>query len=236
MAPKRFTHSIFVCSPLRGSCRASLLLLALRLLGSETAFAQAPGTVTPQSARPATADSTSQFSEASRVQPSRNVFKINPLSLLAGGVSVFYERAITKHTSLVVGYGSVGKHFGFSNEIAQGSSLFRRGTIEVRHYWAGTAPGGFYTGPYLRVGQLRDSYYAKTDPTNGSWKLEQAVIIAPGLLAGYHLVQKHFALDGFAGLQAQVVNGSLQSSNQVVEGFISSVALRVGLTVGLPFR
>jgi hypothetical protein len=168
----------------------------------------------------------------------RNAIKINPLSLAAGQLSAFYEHAFGNRVSAVVGYGIGGNTSNFGSTLAQGGCTYRRGTLEVRRYWGGNGIKGWYTGPYLRVSQLRASYFEEEPAgqhVTGSWKVEQSLIWIPGIMVGHQLLTRRFAFDAFAGLQGQFVADELKSTNQVVEGMTSAVGLRVGLAVGLPF-
>ena len=168
-----------------------------------------------------------------------NVLKINPLSLAVGQLSVFYEHAFSARLSVVVGYGIGANNYSFGSRLEHGGCTYQRGTVEVRRYWRNQGLRGWYTGPYLRVAQLRESHFTADPPGQhliGSWQTQQALIWVPGFMIGHQLVTRWFVLDSFAGLQAQVVAGSLNRSNQVVEGMTSAVALRVGLTVGVPFN
>ena len=172
--------------------------------------------------------------------PRHNIIKINPLSLAVGSFSLFYEHSITSRLSVVVGYGSAGRDFGFSNQIDNGKYKLRRGTVEMRRYWGrGKGPlSGLYAGPYLRAGALQESSHVDDPPgqhVTGRWQTKMAFIWAPGLMGGYQLVARWVAVDAFVGLQAQVVSGNLAGSNQVVQGLTGAVALRAGLTVGIPF-
>ena len=201
------------------------------------AAAQGPGTGPGAAAKAAVPDSLQPASATSPTRQ-RNALKINPLSLAAGQLSAFYERALTKQISVVAGYGVGGNKANFGRQLENGGCTYQRVTVELRRYWKKQALAGFYVGPYLRLTQLRESYFEELPPSqrvNGSWRTRQALIWVPGVLAGHQLLTKRFVLDSFVGLQAQLVAGTLQSSNQVVEGMTSALALRVGVAVGMPF-
>ena len=198
-------------------------LIAL-LLGTRLAAAQTPAPPAP--------------APAAGPALRHNIIKFNPLSLLAGGVSVFYERLLTPHVSVVVGYGSGGPGFGFRRELATGEYTYRRGTVEARYYFGRRGPAGLYAGPYLRGGTLRAMQFEPDPPTQyltGTYQTRQATVWVPGALVGYQLLRKWVAIDAFVGLQAQLLDGTVNRSNQVVEGMTSPVALRTGLAVGVPF-
>ena len=223
--------SFSVLRSLQNNRRGLPLLLLPLLAWQGPVAAQAPG-----GRRVAAADSL--HLPLTKPSSRRNAFKINPLSLAAGQLSVFYERALTDQTSVVVGYGVGANNGGFGRKLENGGCTYRRATVEVRRYWKKPALRGFYAGPYLRLTQLRESYFKKEPPgqnVNGSWQTQQALIWIPGVMAGYQLMTKRFVLDGFVGLQAQLVAGTLLRSNQVVEGMTSAVGLRVGVAVGMPF-
>ena len=209
----------------------AILLLAGPLAAAQTSAPPMP---------PAAASATPAPPAAAEAGPAlrHNIIKFNPLSLMAGGISVFYERVLTPHASVVAGYGSGGPGFGFRRELVKDEFTYRRGTVEFRYYFRGQGAGGLYAGPYLRAGTLRVSHFEPDPPTQhltGTYQIRQATVWVPGALVGYQLLRKWLALDAFVGLQAQVLSGTVNRGNQVVEGLTSPVALRTGLTVGVPF-
>ena len=211
----------------RACLRRSLPLVAL-LLGVRLAAAQSPvPTALPAGTAP-------EAGPALRY----NIIKFNPISLIVNSVSVFYERLLTPHVSVVVGYSCGGPGYGFRRELGTGQYLFRRGTAEARYYFGKRGGAGLYAGPYLRAGTLRESHFEPDPPTQhftGTNKTAQATLWVPGVLVGYQIMRRWVAIDAFAGLQAQFVDGTINRSNQVVEGMTSPVTLRTGLTVGVPF-
>lgn len=216
----------------RSGTRLIRPLVALLLLGPRLAAAQAPAP--PASTASVPAPSVAEAGPALR----HNIIKFNPLSLLAGGVSVFYERLLTPHVSVVAGYGCGGPGFGFRRELGTGAYMYRRGTAEVRYYFGSRGAAGLYAGPYLRSGTLRESHFEPDPPTQhftGTNKTAQATVWVPGALVGYQLLRRWVAIDAFVGLQAQLLDGTINRSNQVVEGMTSPITLRTGLTVGVPF-
>ena len=218
------------------NCRPGTRLIrpvvALLLLGTRLAVAQAAGPPAPTASVPAP--------PAPEAGPAlrHNIIKFNPLSLLAGGVSVFYERLLTP----------LSRRSSATAAAARASAS--GGSWERGHTGTGAAPpqpattsggrggAGLYAGPYLRAGTLRESHFEPDPPTQhftGTNKTAQATVWVPGMLVGYQLLRRWVAIDAFAGLQAQLVDGAINRSNQVVEGMTSAVTLRTGLTVGVPF-
>ena len=224
-------RKVFAMQPL---FRFAQLIL---LLGSSSmTLAQSPETGVKIIVSTEKSDSsrTSQNAPATR----HNIIKINPLSLSVGQLSVFYEHALTRQVSAVVGYGIGGNNFSFGSALAQGGCTYQRGTLEIRRYWGKNGIKGWYTGPYLRVSQLRVSHFEPNPAgqhVTGSWQVQHSLVWMPGILAGHQWLIRRFAFEVFAGLQGQIVAGTLDRSNQVVEGMTSPVSYRVGLTVGLPF-
>jgi hypothetical protein len=166
---------------------------------------------------------------------SDNRLKVNPFSLLLGQLSVFYERGLTKHTSLVVGYGRGGNKADFGRQLEPGGVTYRRVTLEVRRYWTTKQLTGFYLGPYLRWSRLTVNRSVNNQQGIPQTTNEQANIWIPGLMVGHQLIKKWFCLDGFVGVQRQVVVGSLVTSNQLGEGMTAAFAPRIGLSVGIAF-
>lgn len=63
------------------------------------------------------------------VQARSNRLKINPFSLLAGQLSLFYERALTPQTAIVVGYGRGGNTDNFGRQLQPGGAIYQRLTL-----------------------------------------------------------------------------------------------------------
>jgi hypothetical protein len=169
-----------------------------------------------------------------------SVVKINPISLLAGQVSAFYERALTDSLSIVIGYGMGSNLWNFGTRLPPGGCTYQRVTLETRYYWKGKALTGFYAGPYLRVARLTESYFLVASPGKAigmsagpaETATHQALIWMPGGLIGHQIQNKRFTLDSFVGLQFQFVSGTLNRSNQVVEAMSSPFVARVGISLG----
>lgn len=200
--------------------RVAVLLLA----GSVPRVrAQAPGPLSPEST-PAPA-------------PRRNVLKLTPLVAL-GQLSAFYERSLTERVSVVVGYGTGGRNRDFGQSLGPGGYYYRRGTVELRRYWK-NGLRGWYAGPYLRVGTLRESYsyYLPPGPPGPvGWREQQARLWTPGVLLGHQLLTRWLALDTFIGLQSTRGGGAWVGANSFPEAMASSgLAVRIGLSVGVSF-
>lgn len=172
-----------------------------------------------------------------------NVLKVNPLSLLAGQLSLFYERSLSRQTALVMGYGIGGNTDNFGRRLEPGGATYRRVTLEFRRYWMPNQLTGFYTGPYVRWSRLTVSQFVYDQQGEAIRDFQgirlttqqQNTIWIPGLLAGGQLIARWFCLDGFVGIQRQIVVGTAVRGNQFVGGMTSPWALRLGLSVGLAF-
>ncbi|SNC66109.1 hypothetical protein SAMN06265337_1501 [Hymenobacter gelipurpurascens] len=212
--------------------RAVASLLGLLLTGGPAAGSAQVSASSPIGL-PAPADSVGAPTPRLR----HNVLKVSPV-LFLGVLSVFYERALTDRVSVVVGFGAGGTNRDFGRTYEQGDFTFRRGTVEVRRYWK-QGLRGFYAGPYLRVGTLRESYayYLPPGPPGPvGWREQQARLWTPGVMLGHQLLTRWFALDTFLGLQSTRGGQAWVGANGVPEGMASSkLAVRVGLSIGVPF-
>jgi hypothetical protein len=167
-----------------------------------------------------------------------NRLKVSPLSILFGHLSLFYERSLTKRTSLVIGYGRFGR------QLEPGGVIYQRVTLEGRRYWTTNRPSrGWYLGPYLRLSRLTVSEFINDQQgkvlknTQGVplTKQEQALVWMPGLMAGIQKIEKRFCLDVFIGIQRQIVVGSPTRSNELVKDMTAKWTERLGLSVGVAF-
>ena len=125
-----------------------------------------------------------------------NSLKINPLSLIVGDVSVFYERMLTKRASLVggVGFGSETYEYHNANNPVPRLFHYKRATLEYRHYFRRRplSPTGLYAGVYGRYSKLRlDDYQFDNqgtiirDQSGGLVRATQQLYVwMPGALAG----------------------------------------------------
>lgn len=174
--------------------------------------------------------------------------KINPLSLILGDVSVFYERMLTKRASLVGGVGFGWETYEYHNANMPSSSLFhyKRVTLEYRHYFRRRplSPTGFYAGVYGRFSGLAlDDYLFDNqgtvirDPSGTlvrpTWQL---YVWMPGTMAGVQTSTPRVVVDLFLGLQYQLPTSSPPLKSVLPElmsrkGF----APRFGLTMGYRF-
>ena len=141
--------------------------------------------------------------------------KISPLSLLVGDVSVFYERVLTKRTSLVGGVGFGSEAFPYPNNKANvpspGRFHYERLTVEYRRYLSrrDPAPMGFYAGVYGRFARLTlddyqfDSQGAFIRDANGALvkAVRQLYVWMPGGIFGWQATPKRMVIDLFLGLQ-----------------------------------
>lgn len=144
----------------------------------------------------------------------RNIVKINPLSLLVGDVSLFYERVLTRRASLVGGVGFGSETFPYTNNKASvpspgastpGRFHYERLTVEYRRYLSQRhpAPQGFYAGVYGRFAQLTlDDYRVDSQGTfirdaNGGLveAVRQLYVWMPGTLIGWQATPKRMVID-----------------------------------------
>ena len=173
----------------------------------------------------------------------QSVVKINPLSLLVGHLSASYERVLTDSLSIVIGYGMGSNRWNFGTQLYEGGCTYQRITLEARYYWKGNVLNRFYVGPYLRFSRLTESYFVldsqgksiQNSDGNRQTATHLAGIWIPGVQVGRQVQKKRFCLDGFVGLQLQLVSGTLNRSNQLVEAMTGLFMVRTGLNLGLAF-
>lgn len=180
----------------------------------------------------------------------KNLVKISPLSLLVGDVSLFYERVLTRHASLVGGIGFGSERFDYQNNKANvpspGTFHYERLTLEYRRYFdrRHRAPAGFYTGVYGRFSRLTlDDYQFDSQgefirDTNGDLvkAVRQLYVWIPGGMIGWQTAPKRIVVDLFFGLQYQIPTSHtpLRSITPLLMSQ-QSFAPRYGFTVGYRF-
>lgn len=177
-----------------------------------------------------------------------NSLKINPLSLIVGDVSVFYERMLTKRASLVGGVGFGSETYEYHDPNNPLSSLFhyKRVTLEYRHYFRRRplSPTGFYAGVYGRCSGLTlDDYLFDNQGTiirdpNGTLvrATRQLYVWMPGALAGVQTSTPRVVVDLFLGFHYQLPTSSPPMKSVLPElmsrkGFTP----RFGMTMGYRF-
>ena len=181
----------------------------------------------------------------------RNVVKINPLSLVLGQVSIFYERAVSNRISLVGGVGFGSQLYTYPNNKANvpssGRFRYERLTLEGRYYLSRRhrAPIGFYAGIYGRFARLMvDDYQFDSQgefirDQNGILvrEVRQMQVLMPGALAGWQAaLGRRVALDLFFGLQYQIPTNSTPLHHTVPEAMSTKqLVSRAGLTFGYRF-
>lgn len=180
----------------------------------------------------------------------KNGVKISPLSLLVGDASVFYERVLTKRTSLVGGLGFGSQKFPYANNKANvpspGRFHYERLTAEYRHYFSRRhlAPLGLYAGVYGRFARLtlddyqldsqdqfiRDQHGTLVKP------IRKVFVWIPGAMIGWQAAPKRLVIDLFFGLQYQLPT-SATPLRWVTPLLMSKQGLapRYGFTVGYRF-
>jgi len=178
----------------------------------------------------------------------KQVVKVNALSLFVGSGSFFYERAITRSSSLQLGL--------FRNNInSTGSSSINgntstnttecRGfgiTPEYRFYLGGEALSGIFIATFLRYQNY--SIEEETISFNGTRLRDRGIINSFGgglLLGGQWSIGKRFTMDVFAGPRyneriseagdIDPLTNAVFRFFRVFEGF----GLRAGLTFGFSF-
>ncbi|AKD53844.1 hypothetical protein SD10_01910 [Spirosoma radiotolerans] len=178
----------------------------------------------------------------------KNSLKINPLSLVLGDVSVFYERMLTKRASLVGGVGFGSETYEYHNANNPLPSLFhyKRATLEYRHYFRRRplSPTGFYAGVYGRYSGLTlDDYQFDNqgtiirDPSGTLVRTtRQLYVWMPGAMAGIQTSTPRVVVDLFLGLHYQLPSSSPPLKSVLPEvmsrkGFTP----RFGLTIGYRF-
>lgn len=189
-------------------------------------------------------------SAADSVVTRKNIVKINPLSLLVLNVSAFYERVLTKHTSLVGGAGFGSESFSYAGNKANVPSPatfhYERLTLEYRRYLSRRhlAPVGVYAGVYGRYARLTlDDYQFNSQgefirDQNGTLvkAIQQMYVWIPGAIIGLQAAPKRVAIDLFFGLQYQIPT-SPTPLRAVTPLLMSKEGLvpRLGLAVGYRF-
>lgn len=178
----------------------------------------------------------------------KNSLKINPLSLVVGDVSVFYERILTKRASLVGGVGFGSETYEYHNANNPSPSLFhyKRVTLEYRHYFRRRplSPTGVYAGVYGRFAELTlEDYLFDSqgtiirDPSGSLVRpTRQLYVWMPGAMAGVQTSTPRVVVDLFLGLHYQLPTSSPPLKSVTPElmsrkGF----APRFGLTMGYRF-
>ncbi|RNI26962.1 DUF3575 domain-containing protein [Rufibacter latericius] len=145
--------------------------------------------------------------------------------------------------SPIVKTGSFFGEFAFSPQMSAQIGYFKSGmkvkdtkfdgygiTPEVRYFFMGNAPSGFYGAGYLRYQDFdltREDTEAKGTLTS----------FGGGALVGYQLIiSKHFVLDAFAGpgFNAATVKGG-GGEKDFDLGTFGGFSPRAGLSVGLAF-
>lgn len=178
----------------------------------------------------------------------KNSLKINPLSLIVGDVSVFYERMLTKRASLVGGVGFGSETYEYHNANNPLSRLFhyKRVTLEYRHYFPRRpfSPMGFYAGVYGRYSGLTlDDYQFDNqgtmirDPSGTLVRaIQQLYVWMPGAMAGVQTSTPRVVVDLFLGLHYQLPTSSTPLKAVLPEQMSrKGFTPRFGLTLGYRF-
>ena len=189
-------------------------------------------------------------SASDSVATKKNGIKISPLSLLVGDVSLFYERVLTKRTSLVGGVGFGSEKFPYSNNKANvpspGRFHYERLTVEYRRYLSRhrSAPLGVYAGVYGRFARLTiDDYQFDSQgefirDQHGTLvkAVRQLYVWMPGGMIGWQATPKRMVIDLFFGLQYQIPT-SATPLRSITPQLMSTQQLtpRYGFTVGYRF-
>lgn len=147
-------------------------------------------------------------------------------ALLAGGVTVSYERAFTPSFSVLVGprfqFGVAPFILGASDQLKRSAGFGVGGELEARVYTFGFAPQGFFLG--LRTAVLRQTRTTAGSPSSpGSVPTETYVTHTQiGISLGYqHVFARVFPLTVGLGV-------SLVLRDAYVEGFYVPMRVAVG--------
>ncbi|MDJ1479441.1 DUF3575 domain-containing protein [Cytophagaceae bacterium YF14B1] len=188
------------------------------------------------------------YSSSASSDSPQNLIKINPLSLFTTTGSVFYEHVLSENTSMVLNlqYTLPRKASIFGTDILGENGKLNRFAVapEFRYYPSGTAPTGFYVGPFARY----VNFSAKGDITkeiNGEQrtihgKLTQQTFSLGCVIGGQWLFGDHISLDAYIGpyfsLGHLSVTQDLTEDDYNVPASINfPVWFRTGLTVGYAF-
>lgn len=177
---------------------------------------------------------------ANQAKAQENVIKVNVLSPLVKTASVFYERAISDHKSVQLGFFYTG--FEVTDTKFSGFGI----TPEMRFYLSGSdAPKGFYVAPFARFQNFTLTtpsvgYYNANGEFVASTKDDEATLstIGGGVVGGKHWIfGERFSLDIFVGPQMNAGTVKVKSGNEdsFSTGAFDGFGIRTGATIGLAF-
>jgi hypothetical protein len=162
---------------------------------------------------------------------SKNVVKVNVLSIGALTFSGFYERAINNRWSLQGGYSYT--HWlepPWTGITFRGHNL----TLEGRYYAQKnkTALEGLYIGAFLRYRHNPLFYYRWGDESAQAVKNSYG----GGIIAGYQLPfeKRRYSVDIFAGPQLHR-HAIAEDSKWAFKALINPIGFRLGATIGYKF-
>ncbi|MBC3539527.1 DUF3575 domain-containing protein [Rufibacter sediminis] len=160
----------------------------------------------------------------SLVQAQHVTLKANILSPIVKTGSFFAEYAFSPQMSAQVGFFKTGMNVKDTSFDGYGI------TPEVRYFFSGNAPSGFYGAGYLRY----QDFDLTREEDNARGTLTS---FGGGALVGYQLIMgKHFVVDAFAGpgFNAATVSGGNEQKDFDL-GTFGGFSPRAGLTLGLAF-
>jgi hypothetical protein len=183
----------------------------------------------------------------------KNVLGINTAAFAMGEAQLFYERGLTENISIRAGVPLLFSSQSYSDIDVSGEiSISAFGIIpEVRYYFAGNLPKGFYVAPYAVFRKYSFSLEATTTPSVFSTDPIESVsgkygitMTGVGILSGYQfLIGNIFTIDlnlgaGFYNISSG--NGGYTTSDGTKGDFdadlsISGILPRFGLSFGAAF-
>jgi hypothetical protein len=158
----------------------------------------------------------------------KNALKVNLFSPVVRTGSFFYERVVSEHSSLQLGFFYTG--FKVTDTRFSGFGI----TPEFRYYLsASEAPEGFYVGPFVRYQNFKLTNEGSTDKATLS-------TMGGGVVVGKQwLFKDRITLDTFIGPSfnsgSVKVDGGDSSEDDYSTGAFDGFGLRLGLTLGVAF-
>jgi len=183
----------------------------------------------------------------------KNVIGINTLAFAMGEYQLYYERGITENISIRAGIPLLFISQSYSDDVASGDiSISAFGIIpEMRYYFSGNSPKGFYLAPYAVFRRYSLSLKGTTtqsifsnDPIESVSGKYGITMMGLGILPGYQfLIGKIITIDinlGFGFYNISSGNGNYTTSSGTKTNFdadlsISGILPRMGFSLGVAF-
>lgn len=168
----------------------------------------------------------------------KNLIKVNFLSPIVSTGSLFYERVISKNTSVQLGLAYTGAKVGTGDAKTSINGFYV--TPEFRYYASKKgAPQGFFIAPYLRYQSLTLKASVTNFGTSGTTESKATFSSFGGglILGGQWLFNDRISLEVFGGPNYSA--GTFKVTSGKEEDFslggINGFGLRFGATLGIAF-